>query len=113
MGISYTVKGPDGRDRRRGNYAHVKKFRRNKKERIVKMFGGKCCVCGYSRCMRNLGFHHLDSTKKEFGLSTRGLGKNLVDVVAEAKKCLLVCANCHGEIHDGQIDANKYATVAQ
>lgn len=112
MGISYVERGSDGRDRRRGNYAHVKKFRRRKKETIVKMFGGKCCVCGYSRCLRNLGFHHLDPAQKSFGLSTRGLGKNKAEVISEAKKCILVCANCHGEIHDGLINPFDFAPLA-
>ncbi len=26
----------------------------------------------------------------------------------EVDKCILVCANCHGEIHAGLVDINKY-----
>ena len=30
-----------------------------------------------------------------------GTGKSLAAFQAEAKKCVLVCANCHGEIESG------------
>jgi hypothetical protein len=64
---------------------------------LVKEAGGCCSVCGYDRCVINLVFHHVDPSLKEFAISTSS-GKSLAAYRAEATKCALVCANCHGEI---------------
>jgi hypothetical protein len=67
---------------------------------LVEEAGGACAVCGYSRCAVNLHFHHVDPTTKSFGV-TSATGKSLAAYRAEARKCVLVCANCHGEIEAG------------
>ena len=36
---------------------------------------------------------------------TMGSGKSLAAYSAEAQKCVLVCANCHGEIESGTIES--------
>lgn len=60
--------------------------------------GGCCSKCGYDRCADALEFHHIDPTQKEFHLGDRrGLG--LDKLRAEMDKCILVCRNCHTEIH--------------
>jgi hypothetical protein len=64
---------------------------------LVDEAGGSCAVCGYDRCMVNLHFHHVDPATKSFALSV-ATGKGLSKLREEAKKCVLVCANCHGEI---------------
>ncbi len=65
-------------------------------------YGGGCCqLCGYNRCSRALSFHHKDPKEKDFGLSVRGLTRSWEKIQAELDKCVLVCANCHMEIHDG------------
>jgi cytochrome c553 len=50
----------------------------------------------------NLVFHHVDPSLKAFAIST-STGKSLAAYREEAKKCVLVCANCHGEIEAGVI----------
>jgi hypothetical protein len=72
------------------------------KRLLVEEFGGGCAVCGYSRCVANLHFHHVDPATKSFEIQM-GLGKSLAAYRAEAGKCVLVCANCHGEIEAGLI----------
>lgn len=75
-------------------------WRRRAKARLVAAFGGGCGMCGYSRCDRNLHFHHLDPAEKEFSfgaLPTVGWER----LVAEIRKCVMLCGNCHGEIHAG------------
>jgi hypothetical protein len=62
--------------------------------------GDRCQSCGYDRCRANLHFHRLDPAEKRFGL-TSGNGKSLARFREEARKCVLVCANCHGEIEAG------------
>ena len=59
-------------------------------------------VCGYSRCIQNLHFHHVNPAEKSF-LMSMAAGKSEAAYRAELKKCVLVCANCHGEIEFGLI----------
>lgn len=66
---------------------------------LIKYKGGKCQRCGYNKCTRALEFHHLDPTLKDFGIS-RTLTKNVSQLKKEADKCILVCSNCHAEIHE-------------
>jgi hypothetical protein len=77
--------------------------RKQKLKRIlVEEAGGCCAVCGYDRCIVCLTFHHVDPAKKLFSINM-GMGKSIATFRAEAKKCVLVCANCHGEIEAGLI----------
>lgn len=76
----------------------VIKHRRQKKERLVEMLGGKCVVCGYNRYAGALDFHHTNPKAKSFALSVKGLSYSWKSLVREAKKCVLVCKNCHAEI---------------
>lgn len=80
----------------------VKKWRRATKDRIIESMGGSCVCCGYNRCQSALALHHLDPAQKDFGLgSVRASIKNWNIIVQELKKCILVCHNCHNEIHEG------------
>jgi len=80
----------------------VTRRHRKVKATLVEEAGGCCAVCGYARAPRNLHFHHVDPATKSFGV-TMALGKSLAAFRAEAAKCVLVCANCHGEIESGLI----------
>lgn len=86
------------------NYLYVKNHRKRVREDVIEAHGGKCTICGYDRCIRSLHFHHLDPSTKSFtiGKNTRISARN--KIYEESKKCILVCSNCHGEIHDGLID---------
>ena len=77
---------------------------------LVEEAGGGCCVCGYDRCMFTLHFHHVDPSKKSFSVNM-ARGKSLAAFRAEAKKCVLVCANCHGEIEAGLIASPPLGTI--
>jgi transposase len=68
---------------------------------LVEEAGGKCILCGYSRCNRALEFHHLDPKAKEFELGYRGCTRSLASLRAEASKCVLLCSNCHAEVEAG------------
>ena len=67
---------------------------------LVAEAGGACAVCGYKRTVVNLHFHHVDPTQKSFSVNM-GRGKSIEAFRNEAAKCVLVCANCHGEIEAG------------
>ena len=94
-------------DRKKGhkkttcNSCTVTRARRRIKQKAIELKGGKCIVCGYDRHHGSLSFHHLDPTKKDFGLSVRGIFRSWERVKKELEKCVLVCHNCHGEIHAG------------
>ena len=66
--------------------------------------GSKCCVCGYNKYFGALQFHHTNPQEKEFSLSKKGLTRSWDKIKIELDKCILVCANCHAEIHAGIIE---------
>lgn len=79
----------------------VARRRRIVKRKLVEEAGGRCIVCGYSRCQQALQFHHLDPATKKFHLGHRGHSRSLARSRAEARKCALLCANCHAEVEAG------------
>jgi transposase len=81
--------------------AAVSKWRREAKRRLVEAAGGCCLLCGYDRYLGALQFHHRDKTLKRFSLSRAGHTRNFAEALEEAKKCILLCANCHAEIEAG------------
>lgn len=86
---------------------YCNKRRKKIKQELVNHKGGSCQICGYDKCLSAMEFHHIDPTEKDFNLSTKsrrsGMNK-LDDLKKEADKCLLVCSNCHREIHEGLHD---------
>lgn len=80
----------------------VKKWRKNCKARIIESMGGSCVICGYKKCNSALALHHLDPSQKDFGFAgIRANPKAWTTIVKELKKCVLLCHNCHYEVHDG------------
>lgn len=75
--------------------------RRRVKDILLAEAGGCCRICGYDRAPSALHFHHLDPTQKSFGLALRGMTRSLDRCRAEARKCVLLCANCHAEVEAG------------
>jgi len=73
-------------------------WRQRAKLKAVAYKGSACSVCGYSKCIAALEFHHPDPAGKDFGIS--GKTRSWERIKAELDKCELVCANCHREIHD-------------
>lgn len=83
----------------------VAEWRRRVKRRLVDEAGGGCAICGYSRCVAALHFHHLDPTQKLFALSREGVTRSFAEAQAEAAKCVLLCSNCHAEVEAGLAQA--------
>ena len=69
------------------------------------MLGGKCSKCGYNKCLEALDFHH-DKGNKEGMISKLTKDFSKQKSLKEVKKCILLCANCHRELH-----ANKWGSV--
>ena len=64
------------------------------KQKLVELFGGKCKKCGNSYPAEVYEFHHKDPSKKEFGLAKGGT-TSWEKIKKEAKKCDMLCSNCH------------------
>jgi hypothetical protein len=69
------------------------------KQRAVDHMGGACKACGYDKCIAALEFHHLDPSEKDFAIS--GKIRSWTALEVELKKCVMLCANCHREVHAG------------
>lgn len=82
----------------------VMKSQRRKKITAIEKFGGKCCLCGYDKCINALEFHHLDKDLKEEKPSYIIMRWSWERAKKELEKCILVCSNCHKEIHYGELD---------
>ena len=79
-------------------------WRKRTKQKLVDYKGGKCEICEYNRSVSGLEFHHIDPSKKDFQVC--GKSWSFERLKNEADKCMLVCSNCHREIHE-KIEKNK------
>jgi len=86
-------------DRREYLIEAVRRRRKDLRVKAVAHKGGQCEICGYNNCPEALEFHHLDSRHKDFGISQKGYTRSWEKVKAEIEKCVLICANCHRELH--------------
>lgn len=93
------------------NSYHVDARRKKLKEMAVEHKGGKCELCGYDRCIQALTFHHIDPTQKDFTISASGHTRSWNKLRRELNKCIMLCANCHAEVHAGVV--SRYADKAE
>lgn len=78
---------------------------KDRKRKVVELMGGKCCKCNYDKNLSVFELHHLDPSQKEYDWNKlRQL--QWETIIAELKKCILVCANCHREIHSPNENMN-------
>ena len=91
-----------GKKKKISNTEAVESWRKRKKKALVEYKGGKCQCCDYYKCIEALEFHHLDPNIKSFTIS--GKSKSFNSLKSEVDKCILVCSNCHKEIHAGLIN---------
>lgn len=76
---------------------------RNRKKEIIKEKGGQCTLCGYNKNLAALEFHHPDPSIKEH---TPGKALRIKDFEIarhELEKCIVVCKNCHAELHHSNL----------
>ena len=85
------------------DYLYTKRYKEKNKLEAISYGGGCCQKCGYDKCIDSLHFHHIDPSKKEFGIFESRPGykkvRNIELLKKEMDKCILLCANCHMEIH--------------
>jgi len=85
-------------ERKVNNYKRVKSHRQKLKTKAIQYKGGACEKCGYNKCEWALDFHHLDANLKDFSIS-QYIKLSWDKVRNELDKCIILCANCHREIH--------------
>lgn len=81
--------------------------RRKIKEKAIEYKGGSCVKCGYNKCNSALEFHHSEPNEKDFSIGKKGYCTSWEKVKKELDKCILVCSNCHREIHELLISAKS------
>ncbi|MBR6033350.1 MAG: hypothetical protein IKP28_01130 [Clostridia bacterium] len=94
----YECSGDSSRNNNESRKHQKTILRRSMKLQAIKILGGKCSICGYNKCIDALEFHHENANIKEFKLGS-GNTMSWQDYKNEAEKCILVCSNCHKEIH--------------
>jgi transposase len=85
----------------RCNTEAVSERRRRVKEILVAEAGGCCVTCGFDAYVGALQFHHRDPATKAFEVSRQGITRSLERLRSEARKCVLLCANCHAMVEAG------------
>ncbi len=98
----YTIfsKRTDGKFRcRKCSTDAVSRRRKLLKQKAVDYMGGACTKCGYKNSLAALEFHHKDPKEKDFGIGN-GDTRAWAEIQEELDKCILVCSNCHREIHE-------------
>jgi hypothetical protein len=64
-----------------------------------------CCLCGYNKCLEALDFHHVGDNKTHAISALKDKG-SMRQITSEISKCIVICANCHREIHANRINAD-------
>lgn len=86
---------------KRCNVEAVTERRRKLKRMALDYKGGCCQICGYNKSVGALQFHHLDPSQKDFGIADKGNTMGWEKMKVELDKCVLLCGNCHSEVHEG------------
>jgi NAD-dependent dihydropyrimidine dehydrogenase PreA subunit len=82
-------------------------FRKRVKIALVKAFGGKCQRCGEEHSVGVFDFHHLNPNEKSFGLGSGSTTRAKSSYAEEAKKCVMLCANCHRYVENDGVDVSN------
>ena len=93
------------------NVIRVSEHRRKIKAKAISLMGSCCSVCGYNKCESALDFHHLDPSKKSFGIGSGSL-RSWESIKKELLKCVLMCKNCHAEDHYKKANPSKIKSSA-
>lgn len=80
------------------SYQHVQNSRTLRKKEMVYVMGGQCQLCGYDKAIEALEFHHINPDEKELSFN-KAISVSWEKTDKELQKCILLCANCHREVH--------------
>lgn len=66
-----------------------------------------CEICKYDKNYAAIDFHHKNPADKDMNI--RDLKSHSVDrLVLELDKCMVLCSNCHRELHNPALDKEKF-----
>ena len=83
-----------------------------RKLELIEYKGGKCEICGYDKNIAAFEFHHKNPHEKSFQLDSRHLSNTSIqNLINEAEKCMLLCSNCHREMHNVKYDKGNLANL--
>jgi len=98
------------RAKKREKKAQEKRALRQSRIKQIKDHFGACCfLCGYDTNYAAFDFHHLRD--KSFPVNTITIEKSTAALEAELKKCVLLCRNCHADIHNLALSKNPSRTL--
>ena len=90
---------------------NVINYRKKLKSALVYAFGSKCCCCQHSFEDELYDFHHKNPKEKSFAIGNARTSHTKQEILDEAKKCCMVCANCHRRIEYGYININDIKPI--
>ena len=74
---------------------------RVRRTRAIRSLKTHCEICGYNKWLPCLEFHHVCPDERKFQLSQGGSYSHEA-VEEELNKCVVLCCNCHQEVHRGK-----------
>jgi hypothetical protein len=87
-----------------GKYSHQSRIKKERNDDFIASYKrAGCSLCGYDKCLAAIDFHHVGDNKSA-GVSKLNSAASLDRIKREISKCIVVCANCHREIHAGNIE---------
>ena len=94
------------------NYQKQKARGIKRKYEYILSHGGKCEICGYNKNLSALEFHHKDPNEKEFQIDARRFANTNLDILEkELNKCIILCSNCHREIHNPDLNYSNINNI--
>lgn len=87
-------------------------FRRRIKIALVEAFKHKCAYCGLEDDATLYDFHHIRPETKSFGIADASTTRSKQAYLEEAKKCVMLCANCHRKIENNLISIVDLVPIA-
>lgn len=91
------------------NVEKVVEWRQRTKKNLIEYKGSKCEICGFDKPVPACyDFHHIDPNSKEFRIGGKSI--SIERLKAEVDKCMLLCANCHRELHSKDHASKKERT---
>lgn len=86
----------------------VTEHRKRLKIALVEANNHKCAYCGLEDHYQIYDFHHVNPETKLFQISGCTKGKD--KIVEEAKKCVMLCANCHRKV-ENKLIPNEFEII--
>ena len=91
------------------------KYRKEWRDFIEERLDLECSHCGYDKCFAALDFHHTGD--KSFAISgmmqKKPSKENRTLMRIELIKTIILCSNCHRELHQDERDTGDYLEPAQ